>query len=676
VGVATARVRDAGGSPVVDPAAETVRLSGSVAESARLSGTVVDAGTTGDTTGEAVASDAAYRIILPGQRGPSADGGTGSEASPAEVGTGSEAPFDASLQPDEVSVLGTLPPAVVEVAIDNQSGIVEAYDLDIPDAPDWLGVQATEVSLLPGTADSARLTLAIPGTGLVLAQRLPLRVRIRARSDERLVRWADLVVVVPPVDGPIPIEMVPSLVRVLDGSTAEVTVRAQNRTGNRPARFTLAGSDAEMAIRFAFYPPILEIPPGGEASARVIMQPPRLEPGRERSHSFTLAATDSTRTVSTNGTLVHATSAVVVDPPVGVQLQPSLLRVTNSSVGELTVVVDNGQGRLPAGVQLSGTDPELAIRFAFDPPTFTVPPGRSVSARGRLEAAPPTPGGECTRPFTITAAVGDRTASRTGSASGSFVQVATPLVAVGLGVEPAVVRVEGGTARFTLTVDNRGSATGIRVAMVGSDPERVVQFDFVPPVVDIPAGGVATVNARVRAPRAERGGEVTRELDFWADDGRAPVRAHGMLIQSSASLRPMLRVLLTVLGVAAMVGGCFLDWTASPPRTAAEWTVTKFADAIHASRSIFLFPDVENALPSIFFSAAIVVLLLAAVALFGLTGKTGRLTRIAAVVCAAFVVAFLMALHFRGASGQPAIGSITVMVGCVVAFGGGLMARR
>jgi hypothetical protein len=119
-----------------------------------------------------------------------------------------------------------------------------------------------------------------------------------------------------------------------------------------------------------------------------------------------------------------------------------------------------------------------------------------------------------------------------------------------------------------------------------------------------------------------------------------------------------------------------LDWTARPPLTAADWTLPTFAEAIHASKNIFLFSDVENALPPIFFSAAIVVLLLAAVALFGLTGKTGRLTRIAAVVCAVFVVAFLMALHFRGASGQPAIGSITVLVGCVVGFCGGLMARR
>jgi hypothetical protein len=271
--------------------------------------------------------------------------------------------------------------------------------------------------------------------------------------------------------------------------------------------------------------------------------------------------------------------------------------------------------------------------------------------------------------------VADRSGDRSGTASGSFVQIANPIVAVGLLVEPAVVRVGGGTARFGLTIDNRGGSMPVRVSLVGTDPERVVAFDFTPPWVDVPAGGIASAGARVRAPRPERGAEVTRDLDFWADDGRQQVRAHGTLIDSRPSLRPLMRLLLTLAGVAAMVGGSFLDWTARPPLSAVEWTVPVFGQAIHEP-SIFITDEVQRDVPSIFFSAAIVSLLLAAVALFGLTGTTGRLTRIASVVGAVFVVAFLATLHFRDASGMPGIGAIIVVAGCVAAFSGGLLARR
>ena len=537
------------------------------------------------------------------------------------------------------------------------------------------GRHAAPVSLLPGTGDSARLTLAVVGSDLVRAQRLGLRVRVRARSDERLVRWVDLAVVVPPVDGPIRLEMLPSLLRVVDRPVAEAALRAENPDGNRPVRLTLSGTDPELKIRFTFDPPTIEIPPGGEATARVIMQAPPPEPGRERSQAFVVAAADSTRTVSATGTLVQVTSAPVIDPPVGVLLQPSLVRVANRAFGELMVVVDNGHGRLPVQVGLSGSDPELAIRFAFDPRAFTVPAGGTVFARARIEAPPPTPGAESTRQFTVTAAVADRFGDRSGTAGGSFVQIANPIVAVGLLAEPAVVRVSGGTARFALTLDNRGGSMPVRVSLAGTDPERVVAFDFTPPWLDVPAGGTASASAKVRAPRPERGGEVTRDLDFWADDGRQQARARGTLIDSRASLRPLMRVLLTLIGVAAMVGGSFLDWTSRPPRSAAEWTVPVFGQAIH-DPSIFISDEVQRDVPSIFFSAAIVSLLLAAVALFGLTGTTGRLTRIASVVGALFVVAFLATLHFRDASGMPGIGAIIVVAGCVAAFSGGLLARR
>jgi preprotein translocase subunit SecG len=75
-------------------------------------------------------------------------------------------------------------------------------------------------------------------------------------------------------------------------------------------------------------------------------------------------------------------------------------------------------------------------------------------------------------------------------------------------------------------------------------------------------------------------------------------------------------------------------------------------------------------------SAGLVVLLLAALTLFGLTGTKGRLTRTGAVLALVFMIAFFVALIVRAENWDVGLGAIAIAVGAITAFVGGLFARR
>ena len=62
--------------------------------------------------------------------------------------------------------------------------------------------------------------------------------------------------------------------------------------------------------------------------------------------------------------------------------------------------------------------------------------------------------------------------------------------------------------------------------------------------------------------------------------------------------------------------------------------------------------------------------------MFGLTGRTGRLTRVAALLGAIVVIAtFVGSATVAGGSG-PAAGAVLAFAGCVAGYVGGLLARR
>jgi hypothetical protein len=74
------------------------------------------------------------------------------------------------------------------------------------------------------------------------------------------------------------------------------------------------------------------------------------------------------------------------------------------------------------------------------------------------------------------------------------------------------------------------------------------------------------------------------------------------------------------------------------------------------------------------------MIVLGVAAIFGLTGRSGRLTRLAAFLGAGFVVLVFIAFAVGGVSGGvnggPGQGAIVLLVGCIVAYVGGLLVRR
>jgi hypothetical protein len=76
-------------------------------------------------------------------------------------------------------------------------------------------------------------------------------------------------------------------------------------------------------------------------------------------------------------------------------------------------------------------------------------------------------------------------------------------------------------------------------------------------------------------------------------------------------------------------------------------------------------------------SIGLFLILLGGLVVFGLTGRSGRLTRVAAVLGAGLVVATLVAAaSVMGDGFGPAGGAVLALAGCVVGYIGGLLAHR
>ena len=76
-------------------------------------------------------------------------------------------------------------------------------------------------------------------------------------------------------------------------------------------------------------------------------------------------------------------------------------------------------------------------------------------------------------------------------------------------------------------------------------------------------------------------------------------------------------------------------------------------------------------------SIGLFLIVLARLVIFGLTGRSGRLTRVAALLGAIVVVATLVgAATVMGDGYGPAAGAVLALAGCVVGYVGGLLARR
>lgn len=449
----------------------------------------------------------------------------------SDLGDSAEGRFRLTAEHDAVTVPVTGEPAGLSLQIANTSDIVDGYLVEAPGAPDWLVVEASQLQLLPGTDELLPVELRITSEVLIPAQQL--RVVLGVRSMAQMSAHANLpvLVTVPVVDAPVLLRGEPRLVRVRDRDTSECVIVADNSRSNRPVRLTFSGSDPELAVRFRFEPETLEIGPGTSGSVKMSTTSPGPEPGLDISRALTVSAAEGDRRVETLVTLQQATS--VDDPPVTLEVVPSLVRVRDQEMGMAKVVADNRRGTRWAHLHLRASDPERLVRATWAPSHLDVPPGKMAQAEVGFVGAPPERGTEVSRTITIRATDGERTSTQTAT----FVQVATasPMTTLGVDLEPSVVRVrDADSAGGRVILDNRKGHSGVRLSLSGSDPERAVQFTFMPPVVEVAAGRVLAVDLRLDALRPEPGAERTRSFEVTAGDGQASVEAVGSLVQMSS----------------------------------------------------------------------------------------------------------------------------------------------
>lgn len=92
--------------------------------------------------------------------------------------------------------------------------------------------------------------------------------------------------------------------------------------------------------------------------------------------------------------------------------------------------------------------------------------------------------------------------------------------------QPNLIRLADVTdGTFQLQLDNRAANFARRYELAGTDPEGVVEVRFVPPAVDVPAGGVAQATVLFTAPPPPPGKELSRQLTVTGTDpeGRVSV---------------------------------------------------------------------------------------------------------------------------------------------------------
>jgi hypothetical protein len=174
------------------------------------------------------------------------------------------------------------------------------------------------------------------------------------------------------------------------------------------------------------------------------------------------------------------------------------------------------------------------------------------------------------------------------------------------------------------------------------------------------------------APKAERDKAASPRPGAPADSTeglfRISAERRDVTVPPTAERRPLARVLLTLFGGLAMIIGAFLPWRAVSELRGVDLD----ADAFMQVFGVGLNPAGFERLISV----GLAILALAALMIFGLTGRSGRLSRLSVLLGAALVVGTFVALAITGRDVRPDTGAILVLTGCIAGYMGGLLARR
>jgi hypothetical protein len=361
--------------------------------------------------------------------------------------------------------------------------------------------------------------------------------------------------------------------------------------------------------------------------------------------------------------------------PLVVRAEPRLLRAREDRPGVCTVVVDNKGSNKWAEVRLTASDPEGVVRASWGAPVLQVPADGEADTKVRFDAPPAAPGEEVSRTITITSTDGQRSTETTVT----FAQ-ATPRAAIeqaGLRLDPSVLRL-GSRHRGQLTavVDNRSGSQPVRLSLHGDDPENRLRFAISPATVVVEPGRQAAATVTITAPRAPTGQEVTLPFSVTATDGRTDTRAEGSVLQLTPSRRGLARVLVTLIGAAMMIMGALLPFVAEPFIEPDRQGIELSADVVADEAGTPIPDGADLAGAEDVVSVGLLLVILAVLAAFGLTGPGGKLTRVAALLGAVLGVGTVIGSVAVADGTGPAQGAVLAFAGCVTAYVGGYLARR
>lgn len=316
-------------------------------------------------------------------------------------------------QTEVVVVTPGAPPSPVTVHIANTSTVVEAYRVSAVGAPPWLTVTVGEARLLPGTDERVQVGLAIPADKLVPVQRFRVTLRVQGESSQRLNRDVHVNAEVGAIIAPAQIRLEPSNVRVKDETSGGLRVLIDNRHSNVPMTFDLGARDPEQEVRFSFQPARLTVPPGGHGMAQLWFQAPLPSPGEQLNRTLTITAKSSDQELSANAGFHQSASALVVDPPIVLHMDPSVVNADRRG-GVSHVVLDNRRGSRPQRIHLEARDVENSVRFVIEPQDLEVPAGQYAMAKLTMRAPRPEAGESKTRPLVVTAWNGQQSVETQG----------------------------------------------------------------------------------------------------------------------------------------------------------------------------------------------------------------------------------------------------------------------
>ena len=244
------------------------------------------------------------------------------------------------------------------------------------------------------------------------------------------------------------------------------------------------------------------------------------------------------------------------------------------------------------------------------------------------------------------------------------------------------------SATVQVILDNRRGHSGVHIFLDGSDPERAIRFTFSLPVVDLGPGQEVEVFLRLDAWRPPPGQELTRQFTVTASDGYTTVDASGSFAGVITRDRSAHRAPVgdsgsgqshPVLGRTPATGsaaadalrragddlGVILPWG---NQRGVDLTVNTLAQALGFSLNL---RGAEFVI-----SVGLAIVALAMLMIFGLASRSGRLSRLSAVIAALLLVGTFVAIAVAGRDIGPGRGAILVLAGCIAGYVGGLLARR